>query len=129
MRIAVTYENGMIGQHFGRTEHFKMYEIDDQTKTITASLILDSNGAGHGALAGFLKEAEIGILICGGIGMGARAGLAQAGIEVFPGASGNADDAVEAFLKGNLAYNPDTDCNCHEHEHEHEHGECSHCCH
>ena len=28
-RIATTYENGQIFQHFGRTESFKVYEVEE----------------------------------------------------------------------------------------------------
>ena len=52
MRIAVTYENGAIFQHFGHTEQFKLYDIEDGK--ITAEEIVDTNGQGHGALSGFL---------------------------------------------------------------------------
>ena len=66
MRIAVTYDNGQIFQHFGRTEAFKVYEVENGE--IIKAKIVDSNGSGHGALAGLLSEAGIEVLICGGIG-------------------------------------------------------------
>lgn len=117
MKIAVTYENGEIFQHFGHTEQFKIYETEDGR--ILSSQIVDTNGSGHGALAGFLKELGAEVLICGGIGGGARNALAEAGIRLFPGAFGDADTQVKAFLEGNLDYNPDTVCN---HHHNHEEG-------
>ena len=52
MKIAVTYENGEIFQHFGHTEAFKIYDIADG-KVVSAEVV-DTNGSGHGALAGFL---------------------------------------------------------------------------
>ena len=52
MKIAVTYENGQIFQHFGHTEQFKLYETADG-KVVHAEVV-DTNGSGHGALAGFL---------------------------------------------------------------------------
>ncbi len=122
MRIAVTYEEGMVGQHFGRTEQFKIYDIRDGE--IQSSQIIDTNGTGHGALAGFLRAAEVQTLICGGIGMGARVGLQDMGIELLPGAAGNADDVVKDYLAGKLEYDPDAAC----HHHDHEHGE-GHDCH
>ena len=121
MRIAVTYENGEIFQHFGHSEQFKIYETADG-KVLSAE-VLDTNGSGHGALAGFLKDYSVDALICGGIGGGARMALAQAGIELYPGVTGDADAAVDALLKGCLDYNPDTMCN-----HHHEGGE-HHSCH
>ncbi len=119
MRVAVTYENGMIFQHFGHTEQFKLYDIEDG-KIIKELLIL-TMGSGHGALAGFLKQNRVDTLICGGIGGGAQAALAEAGIRLYGGVSGNADDAVKALIGGNLGYNPDVKCDRHG-EHHHEEG-------
>ena len=132
MRIAVTYEQEMVGQHFGRTEQFKIYDVQDGQ--ITSSQVIDTNGTGHGALAGFLRAAEVEVLICGGIGMGARMALEEAGVELLPGAAGNADEADRNYLAGSLEYDPDTACNHHDHEHgeghECHHGNCgSHGCH
>ncbi len=124
MRIAVTYEQEMVGQHFGRTEQFKVYEVEDGK--VVSSQIIDTNGTGHGALAGFLRAAEVEVLICGGIGMGARVALEEVGVRLFPGVSGNADEALNAYLAGNLSYDPNTQCAHHDHEHEHGEG---HSCH
>lgn len=130
MRIAVTYENGKIFQHFGHTEQFKVYDVEDGK--IVSSKIVDSNGSGHGALAGFLCNHGIEVLICGGIGGGAQTALAHAGIKLYGGVSGNADAAVQDFLDGKLDYNPDVKCNHHEHEEGHScgsHGCGNHGCH
>lgn len=117
MRLAVTYEKetGDIFQHFGHTETFKVYELREGQ--ICGQEILASNGEGHGALAGLLAAGGIDALICGGIGGGARNALAEAKIVVYPGAVGNADENVKAFLEGKLVYNPDTMCNHHGEEH------------
>ena len=122
MKIAVTYDNGEIFQHFGHTEQFKLYQVDDGK--VTASEVVDTNGSGHGALAGFLASHQVNVLICGGIGGGAQNALAQAGIRLFGGCSGDADTAVEALLAGSLNYNADVRCS----HHEHEHGENGHQC-
>lgn len=114
MKIAVTYENGQIFQHFGHTEAFKVYNVADGK--IVSSEIVDTNGQGHGALAGFLFDGGVSILICGGIGGGARNALAEAGVELYPGASGDADAQVQSFLEGKLQYDPDTMCSHHSHE-------------
>lgn len=124
MKIAVTYENGEIFQHFGHTSQFKVYEVENGA--IVSSEVVSANGQGHGALAGFLFHGGIDVLICGGIGGGARNALAEAGIELYPGATGNADAQVESFLKGQLAYDPDTVCSHHSHEDGHDCG--SHSC-
>lgn len=115
MNIAVTYENGQIFQHFGHTEQFKVYEIDNNT--VVKSFVVDTNGQGHGALAGFLSLNNIEVLICGGIGGGAQMALAEAGIKLYGGVSGDADAAVEAYLAGNLDFNPNVQCNHHGHDH------------
>ena len=120
MKIAVTYENGNIFQHFGRTESFKVYEVEDGK--IVSSEVIGSDGIGHGALAGLLAGHDIQVLICGGLGGGALNALTNAGIEVCAGASGNADEAVEAFLRGDLV---DTGANC---DHHHGEGEDHECC-
>ena len=102
-----------IFQHFGRTEQFKVYEIEDNK--VVSSEVIGSNGVGHGALAGLLANLAVDVLICGGLGGGAQAALAEAGVEVCAGAEGDADQAVEAYLKGELA---STGANCDHHHHE-----------
>ena len=123
MKIAVTYENGTIFQHFGRTEHFKVYEVEDNK--VISSEVIDSNGTGHGAQAGLLAEAGVDVLICGGIGGGAQAALTEAGIELVAGAEGNTDEAVETYLRGELI---STGSNCHHHDHEEGHSCGEHGC-
>lgn len=115
MRIAVTYEDGKIFQHFGHTEYFKLYDIEDNK--VVNEQVVDTNGQGHGALSEFLRQAEVDILICGGIGGGAQIALSEVGIQLYGGVSGNADDAVNAYLEGNLDFNPNVHCNHHEHHH------------
>ena len=130
MRIAVTYENGQIFQHFGHTAAFKVYDVQDGT--ITASEVVSTNGSGHGALAGVLTALNADVLICGGIGGGAQMALAGAGIKLYGGVAGDADAAVQAFLAGQLDYNPDVHCDHHDHHGEGhtcgDHGCGSHSC-
>lgn len=121
MKIAVTYDNGNIFQHFGKTEFFKVYEVEDNK--VVSSEVIGSNGTGHGALAGLLAEQGISVLICGGIGGGAQSALAEAGIELCSGAQGDADTAVDAYLKGELV---STGVNCDHHHHEDGHSCGSH---
>ena len=122
MKIAVSYENGKIFQHFGHTEQFKIYEIVDGK--IVREEVVNTNGSGHGALAGFLMQSGVDTLICGGIGGGAQKALAEAGIKLYGGVSGEADTAVNALIGGVLAYNPNVRCD----HHDHEHGEGGHTC-
>ena len=130
MKIAVTYQNGQIFQHFGHTEQFKVYTVDNGI--ITTREIVDTNGSGHGALAGLLSALGVDALICGGIGGGARMALREAGIRLFGGVSGSCDAAVEALLGGTLGFNPNVKCDHHDHHGaDHtcgDHG-CGHNCH
>lgn len=145
MRVAVTYdvESGDVFQHFGKTQFFKVYEVEDGK--ILDSAVYSTNGQGHGALAGVLSELESQALICGGIGGGAQSTLAMMGIQLYNGVSGSADAAARAFAAGKLSFDPETTCHHHDHDHgengchHHEHGDggCGHhhhhgnggCCH
>lgn len=113
MKIAVTYWQGEIFQHFGHTPQFKVYEVQDGR--VVSSEVYNTGSSGHGALAGLLGGMGAQVLICGGIGGGAQMALASAGIQIYGGVSGDADEAVEAFLAGQLAYNPNVRCNHHDH--------------
>lgn len=126
MRIAVTYENGEVFQHFGHTEAFKLYDIENNV--VVNEQIVDTNGQGHGALADFLMGAGVNTLICGGIGGGAQVALGEAGIKFFGGVSGNADEAVKAYLSDSLSFNPDVQCSHHNPEEGHSCGENKHGC-
>ena len=133
MKIAVTHENGQIFQHFGHTEQFKVYTVENGK--VTDTTVVDTNGQGHGALAGLLKTIGADAIICGGIGGGAQMALAEAGIKLFGGVSGSCDEAVKALLGGKLGYDPNVKCDHHDHEHGGEghtcgnHGCGSHKCH
>lgn len=122
MKIAVTYENGQIFQHFGHTKAFKIYTVEDN-KVVSADVV-DTNGSGHGALAGMLRILGVDTLICGGIGGGAQTALKDAGIALYGGVSGDADTAVEEYLTGTLIFNPNVKCS----NHDHEHGQGGHTC-
>ena len=114
MKIAVTYDNGMVFQHFGHTEQFKVYDVADGA--VTSTEVIGTDGSGHEALASFLKDRSVDVLICGGIGGGAEAALTEAGIEMCAGAAGSADEAVAAYLRGELV---NTGVNCDHHDEEH----------
>lgn len=116
MRIAVAYADGEVFQHFGKTTEFKIYEIDNDE--IVDSKVFGTNGVGHGALALVLNQLKVEALICGGIGRGAKSALSAVEITILPGVTGNADDAVKAYIAGTLEYDPDVKCTEEEDEHE-----------
>jgi predicted Fe-Mo cluster-binding NifX family protein len=140
MRVAVTYKNGQVFQHFGHTEIFKVYDIENNKVTVATTV--NTNGSGHGALADILKTLNVTALVCGGIGGGAKRALAEAGITLYGGVSGDADSAVEALLQNKLNYDSNAECS-HQGEHhgghhdgscgahrcgEHQHGDHPHNC-
>jgi len=124
MRVAVTYDNGNVFGHFGKTEQFKVYDIKDGK--VICSQILDTNGEGCGALAGILNIADVDALICGGIGGGAQIALEEAGIRLYAGASGSTDAVVEALIAGTLDASGEANCDHHDHGEGHScrHGRC-----
>ena len=124
MKIAIPYENGMVFQHFGHSPAFKVYEIE-AGRVVSAS-VAEVVGSGHGALAGFRKALGAEALICGGIGGGARTALAAAGIAVYGGVRGDADEAAEAFAGNVLQFDPCARCSHHDHGADHDCG--SHSC-
>lgn len=129
MIIAATYENGEVFQHFGHSEQFKIYDIEDGK--IVKEQVIGTNGQGHGALADFLREQKVSALICGGIGGGAKMALSEANIEVYGGVTGSADDAVYALLNGKLIYDANVQCSHHGEAHScggHQCGEDKHGC-
>ena len=118
MKIAVTYENGNVFQHVGHTAPFKLYDVENGA--VVSSQVVDTNGSGHGALAGLLAQQGVDCLICGGIGGGAQMALAQAGIRLYAGCSGDADQRVAELLNGTLQFAQEATC-------DHHHGE-DHAC-
>ncbi len=115
MIIAVPYAGGQVFGHFGHTKQFRLYTVEDGA--VTAISLADTNGSGHGALSAFLADRGVNTLICGGIGGGAQDGLAEVGIRIYGGVSGDADRAVAMFLAGKLDYDPNARCDHHDHAH------------
>ena len=117
LKVAVTYDNGNVFQHFGHSEQFKIYDVVDEV--IESSEVIDTNGTGHEALATFLADKGVTSLICGGIGSGAMEALEASGINVFSGVSGDCDEAVECLLRGELI-SGGVNCDHHDHHHDEE---------
>ena len=122
MKIAVTYSNELVEQHFGQTNQFKIYTIEDGK--ISNKEIISTAGYAHGTLVNLLTLNGVDTLICGGLGGGAKTAICQANIKLIPGVTGKADSAVEAYLADNLDFDPDISCAGHHHDgNEHTHGE------
>lgn len=104
-KIAIPYENGQVFQHFGKTAEFKVYEVEGNK--LVSSTMIASNGTGHSALANFLSNEGVDVVICGGIGDEAQSALTEAGIKVYYGAEGDVDEIIARFLEGESS-----DCGC-----------------
>ncbi len=127
MKIAVTYDNGNIFQHFGHSEYFKIYIVEDNK--VVSSEVVPTNGAGHSALSGFLVENKINVLICGGIGTGAQRSISFRGIKLHAGVTGDCDLAVSKLLDGTLVSSNEANCSCTGHDHDHDDHNCGSGCH
>ena len=116
MRIAVTYDfdSHEVFQHFGQTEHFLLVDVRENDNV---KMIIDNGGNSHQMLVDYLVHLEVNVLICGGLGNHAINLLEKGGIEVIPGITGLAEEAVDKYLKGELKVNHDVihDCDCHHH--------------
>lgn len=121
MKIAVTYDNGKLFRHFGHCENFKFYTVDNGQIVNTELINIEPKGQKH--VAEFLGSQEITHLICGGLGGEARETLDNLGIEYFPKVNLTPDEAVDAYLAGNLEYTLERGCcgskNGENHQHNH----------
>ena len=123
MRIAVTYENGDVYQHFGHSSQFKLYEVEDGR--IVEAHIVDTEGQGHGALASFFNVSRRPYGHCRRYRRRCQTSFGQGSIQLYGGVSGSADEAVKALLAGTLEFDPNPSCGHHGHEgghHDHHDG-------
>ena len=104
MKIALPYDakSQELFQHMGKTEAFKIYEIDDKTKTVQSTEIVKTNGEKHGQIADFLSEKEIDVLICGGCGDRMYDLLKSKNILCFTSQQGNCDKIIESYLNNTM---------------------------
>ena len=117
MKVAVTYEKetGNVFQHFGKTQYFKIYQIEDGK--IVSSQVVDNGGNGHHDIPPYLKSLGVETLILGNRGQGAIEAIAASGLKEVPGITGSADDAAELFAKGELKPNFEAKCDHHGEHH------------
>ncbi|MCR1900286.1 P-loop NTPase [Irregularibacter muris] len=118
IKIAVASENEMVTEHFGHCVNFNIFEVKE--KQIVKSESIPNPGHKPGFLPNFLNDMDVNVIISGGMGGSAIDIFNEKSIEVITGASGNAKDAVEAYLQGTLK---STGSVCHDHQHHDECGE------
>ncbi len=101
MVIAVTHDNGNVGQHFGHAKEFKLYEIENG-EIIDSAVVSNYGEGGHEAACMLMDDYNVAVVICDNIGEGAVNSLSDLSISVIPSVEGTCDDAVEAFLSGSF---------------------------
>jgi predicted Fe-Mo cluster-binding NifX family protein len=128
MKIAVPTNDGTsISEHFGRSAAFLIFEAGNgkitsrETRTNGAQHehtpgACDHHSADHQAPshAGILAALDgCDLVICAGMGQGAADALQAQGIKVVVAAPGPAEQAVTAFLAGQLPASRGSFCCCH----------------
>lgn len=111
-KLAVSYDNDKVFEHFGHSRQFKIYTFTGSE--ITNTEVMNTNAQGHNAVVDFLINNGIEAVICGNIGAEAKKALSDAGIYIFAGVSGDCDKAAKDWFDGTLNYNPDITCTNHE---------------
>ncbi len=144
MVIAVAYKDNEIFEHFGHAEMFAIYKTNEENTELVSKELVEVKESGHQAVADLMDSCGVDAVIVGNIGTGARQALAEYGIVAFAGFCGNADDAAELMMRGQLPYLSDEGgcsggCSgCHSHDedggcgcggHDHEDGSCGCGCH
>lgn len=134
MVIAVPHQSGSVNQHFGQTREFLVASTEDGAVRESSVYEVPGMQHNHSALAGFLRDRGVNVILAGGMGAPMRDALEHTGFEVICGVSGPAEEAVGAYLRGEVVPGPST-CGHHHgehHAHGHNHGEhhagggCSH---
>lgn len=115
MKIAVASDKGSVTEHFGHCQEFIIF--DTEGKKILQSQNIENPGHKPGFLPNFLGDLDVNVIISGGMGDGAITIFNEKDIEVVVGASGKAEEVVEAYLKDELK---STGAVCHEHKYEDE---------
>ncbi len=113
MIIAVAYDNGQIGEHFGHAQMFALYDYDlsDLTKC-TKRLVDASERHGHQAMAELMRDNGVAAVISGSMGTEAKHQLLAFGIVPVCGFCGDADTAADMLITGRLPIDGSEEGNC-----------------
>ena len=110
MKVAVAYNNGQIGEHFGHAECFAIYDYQDTNVDSCVKKLIDcSDRHGHQAMADLMRENDVDAVIVSQMGDEARALLLSAGIVPVLGYCGGADMAADMLVSGLLSISPEFD--------------------
>lgn len=113
MKIAVPTRNNMVDNHFGHCDHYTIFTVNDGDVTMKEILPSPQGCGCKSGIAAVLRQKGVQVMLAGNMGEGARNVLAQNGIKVVRGQSGNVDDLVAAYLAGNVS---DSGIGCSHHE-------------
>lgn len=103
MRIAVSYRDGQIGEHFGKAPMFAIYDYENaDVNRCTKRLIDTQDLSGHEAMAELMRAEKVDAVIAGNMGGQAKAALLSLGIVPIAGYTGSADDAADLLILGSL---------------------------
>ncbi|MDD4169926.1 MAG: NifB/NifX family molybdenum-iron cluster-binding protein [Desulfotomaculaceae bacterium] len=119
MKIAMPYSQGRINEHFGISEEFVIFNVEDGN--IAGKQIFSNSGLqhNHGGLANLFTTEGVEVIIAGGMGPPMVSALQAVGLQVITGASGDAEKAAFDYLNGQLVTSS-VGCNhgCSGHEHQ-----------
>ena len=74
MKVAVAYNNGQIGEHFGHAECFAIYDYQDTNVDSCVKKLIDcTDRHGHQAMADLMRENDVDAVIVSQMGDEARA--------------------------------------------------------
>ena len=118
MRLCIPSEKkgglkDQVGYHFGRVPSYTIY--DDNTKEVEIVQNTSSHMGGTKLPAELLHEHNVNVMLCGGVGRRAIQLFEQFGVEVYSGAQGTVENAIEQFFNNELRMTTDKDA-CQEHK-------------
>ena len=103
MVIAIAYDEGNIGEHFGHATCFAMYDYyGTDTSECNKTLVDCSDRHGHQQMADLMKEHDVAAVMSGNMGGEAKALLLSYGIVPVVGYTGDADTAADLLVTGQL---------------------------
>jgi ATP-binding protein involved in chromosome partitioning len=103
MKIAIPIADGKLCAHFGHCAHFAIVDVDDATKAIGATQLLEPPAHEPGVLPRWVHDQGATLVLAGGMGSRAQALFQQNGVDVLVGCPCDPPEAlVAAYLSGSL---------------------------
>ena len=103
MRIAIPVANGKLAAHFGHCQHFALIDVDDESKNVGKSSLVEAPDHSPGLLPRWLAERQVNLVISGGMGMRAQELFKASGIDVKVGAPVDSpENLVASYINDSL---------------------------